>query len=201
MSGGEFERWLGTLGVNEWLTLASALIAIGSLALNWIVVRKQTALQFEELRAMHDSDLIKWTDEVIEIMANAQKLCRDKDKLISIEEFRISQSEIRTRLSALLDRGRLFFPNKADADHGADKEAAFQGHRQAALNAVYGVYRVVSDVERDTAADDPVDAIVVHKRVFISEVFQTIDPRRRQSTMSALDYARARKQQKNATRE
>ena len=195
-----FEAWLKTLGVNEWLTFASAIIALASLVFNWLVVRKQNALQFEELRAAHDSDLIRWADEVIETMANAQKLCRDKDKLITIEEFRLQQSEMRTRLSALLDRGRLFFPNLADTDHGADKEAAYQGHRQEALNAVFGVYRVLSDVEREAAVENPVDAIVVHKRVFISEVFETIDPRRRQSTLSALDYARVRKSQKRAAK-
>ena len=193
MSWAALQAWFAALGVNEWLTFASALIAIASLVFNWLVVRKQNALQFEEVRAAHDSDLIKWADEVIETMANAQKLCRDKDKLIAPNQFRLDQSELRARLSALLDRGRLFFPNLADTDHGADKEAAFQGHRQPALNAAFGVYRVVSDIERPTAAGDPVEAIVAHKRVFISEVFDTIDPRRRQNTMSALDYARAKK--------
>ena len=73
--------WVSRLGFNEWLTLVSAAIAIASFSFNWAVVRRQTAMQFEGLRAAHDSDLIKWADEVIEIMANAQKICRDRDKL------------------------------------------------------------------------------------------------------------------------
>jgi hypothetical protein len=190
--------WLSRLGLSEWLTLVSALVAVASFGFNWAVVRRQTAMQFEGLRNARDSDLIKWADEVIEIMANAQKLCRERDKLIAPDEFRRGQSEVRTRLSALLDRGRLFFPNTTgDADQ-ADKEAAFRGERKAALNAVFGVYRIVSDVERETASSDPVRDIVAQKRIFISEVFDTIDPRRRENILSELDYSRAKHRQERA---
>ena len=195
-----FAAWLKTLGLNEWLTIVSALVAVASFAFNWAVVRRQTAMQFESLRAAHDSDLIKWADEVIEQMANAQKLCRDrfKDGGLGDDEFTRGRSELRTRISALLDRGRLFFPNAPLNEDQSGVEAAYRGKRQPALDAVFGVYRVITDAGRDGAPDEAVNAIVAHKRVFISEVFNTIDPRRRESIMSRLDYRRARKAQKRA---
>lgn len=197
----DLREWFGQLGFNEWVALISAALAILSFLFNWLVVRRQTAMQFEALRADRDSDLIDWADLVIEAMADAQKLCRDKDKLISPQDFALGQSETRTRLSALLDRGRLFFPNQEMDVEGGAAEAAYMGKRQPALDAIFGVYRIVSDVgRRDSAPEDPVRAIVAEKRTFVSEVFNTVDPRRRQAAMSDLDYARAKRRQKRAAK-
>jgi hypothetical protein len=181
------------LGLEQWVALASAFLALASFGFNWAVVRRQTAMQFEALRTAHDSDLIGWADEVIETLAEAQKLCRDRGKLVGEEEFLRQRSALRTRISALLDRGRLFFPNQPiDVENGAP-EAAYQGKRQPALDAIFAAYRVLSDVGRDGAPEEPVMAIVAQRRVFVSEIFNAVDPRRRQATITELDYRRARR--------
>jgi hypothetical protein len=196
--------WLLRLGPSEWIAAISALLAVLSFLFNWAVVRRQIAMQFEALRADRDSDLINWAGDVIEAMADAQKLCREKDRLLPADAFLHGQSEIRTRLSALLDRGRLFFPNTAMDTDDPDKEHAFRGKRQAALDAIYGVYRTVSDIGRQTerapSRAEVVESIVSKKRIFVSEVFETVDPRRRAAIMSTLDYRRARKRQRKAAR-
>ncbi|MGE3866898.1 MAG: hypothetical protein AB7G04_08285, partial [Hyphomonadaceae bacterium] len=173
--------WLAGLGFEQWLAIGSAALALASFAFNWAVVKRQTAMQFESLRAARDSDLIAWADQVIEAMADAQKLCRDRGKLLSDDEFLRAQSETRTRISALLDRGRLFFPNLPGAAEGAAPEAAYQGKRQPALDAVFLCYRIVADLGREGEVSEPVRAVVAQRRAFVSEIFNTVDPRRRQA--------------------
>ena len=48
-------------GVNEWVAVISAILAIVSLAFNYMVVRKQTELQTATLRVEMDSEVIAWT--------------------------------------------------------------------------------------------------------------------------------------------
>ncbi len=174
---------------SDWLAIGSALAATASYVLSRETVHRQERMQFESLRAQRDTDLIAWADAVIERLADAQKLCRDLDQsLVSNEEFRRLQSEARTRISALLDRGRLFFPN-LEVEVIEGKEAAFQGKRQKALDTIFFSYRAVSDVLRDggVAPRDAVLAIVEQKRQFVSEVFLHVDPRRRRDVMSSLE--------------
>jgi hypothetical protein len=50
------------------------------------------------------------------------------------------------------------------------------------------VYRVISDLGRETGlnAADAVLAVVAQRRRFVSEVFRSIDPRRRDAAFEAL---------------
>lgn len=178
-----------SLGVAEWLAMGSAVAAVWSFLLNRKTVRRQEIMQLEGLRAARDTDLIAWADEVIERLSDTQKLCRDaRDKLIDEAEFLARRSESRARLSALLDRGRVFFPN-APAEDDPDKPAAFRGRRQKALDAVFGAYRTLSDIGRDGGPDPTAAlmAVVEHRRAFVSEVFLHVDPRRRRDVITALE--------------
>ena len=177
------------LGPSEWLAFGSAVAAAWSFFLNRQTVRRQEIMQVESLRAARDNSLIAWADEVIETLSNAQKLCRDhRDSLIDETAFLTRRSEMRARLSALLDRGRLFFPN-ARVEENPDKPAAFQGKRQKALDAIFGAYRTISDIGRDGGPDQTAAlmAVIEHRRAFVSEVFLHVDPRRRRDVISALE--------------
>jgi hypothetical protein len=185
----EAQRLFASLGFGEWLAIFSAAAAFFSFLLNRATVKRQERMQFEALRAARDTDLIAWAGEVIERLADAQRLCRDfDDNIVTEAELLTARSETRTRISALLDRGRLFFPNTVgDAEEG--KAAAFQGKRQKALNAIFGAYRTISDLTRPggPAPRDAVLAIVEQKRLFVSEVFLHVDPRRRRDVISSLE--------------
>ncbi|KAF0182030.1 MAG: hypothetical protein IV086_16305 [Hyphomonadaceae bacterium] len=183
------QAFFAAFGPSEWLAFGSAIAAAWSFLLNRATVQRQERMQFEALRAARDTDLIGWADEVIERLSDAQRLCRDMDdRLIAGDAFLQARSETRTRLSALLDRGRLFFPN-TKAEDEAEKAAAFQGKRQKALNAIFAAYRIVSDLTREggPAPRDAVLALVEEKRLFVSEVFLHIDPRRRRDVITALE--------------
>jgi len=183
------QRAFATLGFAEWLAVGSAFAACFSFLLNRGTVKRQERLALESLRAARDTDLIAWASEVIDLLADAQMMCRDMDDgLIPESELLTRRSESRTRISALLDRGRVFFPNVVDQQEKG-KAAAFQGKRQKALNAIYAAYRSVSDVTRPGGPTprEAVLAIVEHRRDFVSEVFLHVDPRRRRDIISQLD--------------
>jgi hypothetical protein len=180
------------LGFNEWLSLISAFVALVSFGLSARAVRRQEAMQFESLRADHDGRLIDWADEAIAAIADSQRHCRDlKNGLLTEGEGARNASELRTRLSALLDRGRLFFPNQPDSageEADATSEAAYAGQAHGAIDALYKVYRVISDFGRVSplTAGEAVNAVVAERRRFVSEIFRSVDPRRRQAALSAL---------------
>lgn len=181
---------LAKMGPAEWLAFGSAIAATWSFLLSRATVRRQEVMQFESLRSQRDSDLIGWAHETIERLADSQKLCRDRrDGLIDEDEFLVRRSELRARLSASLDRGRLFFPNAPAPDDDPAKAAAFQGKRQAALDAVFSAYRTLSDIGRDGGPDPTaaLNAVVEHRRAFVSEVFLHVDPRRRKDVLSRLE--------------
>jgi len=181
---------LARMGPAEWLAFGSAIAAAWSFLMSRATVRRQEVMQFESLRSQRDSDLIGWAHESIERLADTQKLCRDRrDGLIDEDEFLQRRSELRARLSASLDRGRLFFPNAPATEEDPAKAAAFQGKRQPALDAIFGAYRTLSDIGRDGGPDPTaaLNAVVEHRRAFVSEVFLHVDPRRRKDVLRQLE--------------
>jgi hypothetical protein len=181
--------FMSGLSFSDWLAGASALIALISFAVSRAAVRRQERLQLEALRTARDSDLIAWADGAIAAIADAQRYCRDlKNNLIMGPDAARTQSELRTRLSAFLDRGRLFFPNQPTGEEdGAPAEAAYDGAPHPAIDALYNVYRLVSDLGRmKMTPGEAVMAVVAQRRRFVSEVFVSVDPRRREAALKEM---------------
>ena len=183
--------WLASMKFNDWLSILSAVVAAVSFLLSRAAVRRQEVMQIETFRNQRDSSLIAWANAAIAGIADVQRHCRDiKNGLIAGPDERQRASELRTRLSVLLDSGRLFFPNQpeVDADDMPTSETAYAGQSHQAIEALYQVYRVVSDLGRETGlkASQAVQAVVVQRRRFVSEVFRSVDPRRREAAFDAL---------------
>ncbi len=188
------KQLFSVLGFSEWLALVSAGVAVISFLLNRATVRRQEAMQFEALRAQRDGDLIAWADAAIVAIGDAQRHCRDlKNGLLTGDDALRNASEVRTRLSVLLDQGRLFFPNQSEPTED-DAEAAYVGEPHPAIDALYRCYRVISDLGRVSplSPGEAVNAVVAQRRRFVSEVFLSVDPRRRQAAMSSLDVTSLR---------
>jgi hypothetical protein len=90
------------------------------------------------------------------------------------------------KLSSLVDRGRWFFPNLWADEYGQNKEPAFRGLRQPILDCLmdahYAVKRLYElkqndDIEQE---NDAVHELVHCQRIFVSEVQQVLNPRRRE---------------------
>jgi hypothetical protein len=184
-------RFVAGLQLTDWLAFGSAIAAVLSFLLNRATVNRQQKMQFESLRAQRDSELMAWASETIERLSDAHGLVRDRrDGLMNDAEFAQRRSEMRVRLSALLDRGRLFFPNApVEGLDEPEKEQAFKGKRRPALDAITRAYRVVSDMGKKADYDlsQGVRDVVTQKRLFVSEVFADIDPRRRREALSKLE--------------
>ncbi|OQW63119.1 MAG: hypothetical protein A4S17_07300 [Proteobacteria bacterium HN_bin10] len=179
-------------GVNEWVAVLSALLAVVSLALNWLVVRRQTELQYETLRAEMDAEVIAWAHEAIDHISRAAALARGRGVTYAAEELRRLAFESCQGLSSIADRGRLFFPNESPETHGRDKEAAFQGYRPPILDAVVFASTRIGRLETDIAEPDKdaADFLTKCRRLLVSEAQNAIDPRRRGQMLRRLAVGR-----------
>ncbi len=132
------------------------------------------------MKLAHDSDIIRWADEVIALLAAAQEMVAEKGVSFGDAEFPSRRSSVRAQLSALIDRGRLFFPNRKDGDYGKDKEAGYQGRRHPALDVLVDAYSHINDSGASPGPDrDAIAALTAVRRKFMAEVFQAVDPVRR----------------------
>jgi hypothetical protein len=181
------QEFFSKFGVEQWLALMSAVLAISSFVLNLRLVARQEKRNAANLKLAHDSDIIGWSDDVIGVLAEAQEMVAEKGVSYGDADFAARRSAARARLSALIDRGRLFFPNRADADYGAEKEAGFQGRRQPVLDALVEAYTTIDKAGASPGPDRAsVDALTKQRRLFVAEVFKTVDPVRRGEKLKEL---------------
>lgn len=179
-------------GINEWVAVISAVLAMASLVLNWLVVRRQTELQYETLRAEMDSEVLSWTQEAIDAVSQGVNISRCRGVLYTGPEFSRLALEASHKLSSLADRGRLFFPNDAPDAHGADKESAFQGFRPPILDAVVFASALLDRLDPDLPDPDKDAAAILTKcrRLLVSEAQNAIDPRRKGQMLKRLSVGR-----------
>jgi hypothetical protein len=181
------DEFFEKFGIGQWLTLISAALAISSFILNLRLVKRQEKRNATNLKLAHDSDIIGWSDDVLETLAGTQELVAEKGVSYGDADFAARRSAARAHLSALIDRGRLFFPNRTDVKHGADKEIGFQGHRQPVLDILVEAYRIIDASGAGPGPDKAaVEALLKQRRLFVAEVFKTIDPVRRGETIKEL---------------
>lgn len=90
-------------------------------------------------------------------------------------------------LSACIDMGRWYFPNKFHDEQGKNKEPAFRGVRQPILDWVVRAYDIL---DGRTANGNERSALVECQRQFVSCIQQRLDPRSREKIVNRilLDY-------------
>lgn len=172
--------FFSNFGLEQGLAIGSALLALASFILNLRLVGRQEKRNAIAMKMAHDSDVIGWSDDVIVLLASTQEMLVEKGVSYPEAEFRGRRSAARAQLSALIDRGRLFFSNRADGDYGADKEAGFQGRRHPALDVLVEAYAQIDKSGASPGPDREVgDQLTVCRRKFMAEVFKSVDPVRR----------------------
>lgn len=174
------QDFLETLGIEHWLAIGSAVLALASFILNLRLVARQEKRNAVAMKLAHDSDIIRWADEALSILAAAQEVLIEKGVSYNDVDFRARRSTVRAQLSALIDRGRLFFPNRTDPLHGQEKEVGFQGYRQPILDALVGAYDFFSNAGAAPGPDVAASQTIRnYSKTFMSEVFKAVDPVRR----------------------
>lgn len=178
-------NWIVALGMQTMMSVGSALLAGASAFLSWRMSRRSEKRANVTLKMAYDSDIIRWSDEVILTFAHANEMLFEKGVSYPDQEFPRRRSDARAQLSALIDRGRMFFPNTTSASgHGAEKEMGFQGHRQPVLNELVNAYGLLDQAGAGPGPDQAAcEALMKHRRAFIAEVFKAVDPERRGSTL------------------
>ncbi|MEL6977407.1 MAG: hypothetical protein AAGM38_01860 [Pseudomonadota bacterium] len=171
------------------IALGSAAIALVSLFLNHSVVRRQLALHREEIRAAVDQEKARWLGETLSAFAEAEALALSE----ACDDLEPRRLLVAQRLSALADQGRLSFPNLDPQSRGAENPAAYQGSRQPALDAVIMAHDLMRELpelrERahaPAAMGREVQRLLFKcRRVLVSEVQKSVDPRRRAEVLEA----------------
>jgi len=192
---------LSWLGLAELAAIVSTVIALASLLLNFVLVRKQANIQIEDLKAQVDRDILSWSAGAISALSAAETSLRMAAKNKFPGEFSAKLLSNSVELSAMADHGRLFFPNLPDPFHGSHKEAAFRGLRPPILDALVFAHYAVDRVPTDPDELERVaDFMWLCRRMLVSEVQKSVDPRRRTRVLADLADT-TEKQQKHGFRE
>lgn len=174
----------------EMTALAAAIIAAICLVLNLIVFRRVSKALRDRLQVERETALLRWSDEAIAALADAERLCAQKLELFKPEDFLRRQSDAVTTLSSLLDRGQFYFPN-ADSDRYSNRRASAEpGHKQDAMEALFQAYLTLRNIdlnEKGPALAAAAQRLFEHRKLFVEEVFGGIDSRRRRPAAPAFE--------------
>jgi hypothetical protein len=161
--------------------LAAAAVALVALLFSIWSWRNQKRINIETIRIQRDNDVINWTNTVIDLLVAMEFLLRDGRRHHDANQFGIERDAYLARLSASIDKGRLYFPNYDHDVYGTEKESAYRGHRQPILDRLVEIYDLSRDANvADAAALEKTKQTVGEKkRAFISEAQSEVEPRRR----------------------
>lgn len=186
---------LQTLSTDQWINIAAALgqvlaavLAVIALLLSISTARAQQrlatrisreeqAMLFEQVRNQRDSDIIRWTEACVHGLSEIESFIAHPPSA-NLDE---KKHGLLARLSALIDHGRLFFPNDHPGKKGSEKPAAYRGLRQLILTVLVSVYNVLAREETLAREDERAKAcaeLMELRRTFVSEAQLAIDPRR-----------------------
>jgi hypothetical protein len=138
----------------------------------------------------YHSEILEWAAESIDWMSRADSLTFFDPEKLPDGVFFDRRAECIWRLSALLDRGRLFFPNEATEKVGLHKPQARRGLRPIVLDQLKHAHNYVRDLRSSAPnAKPPMElhaAIVDCKRQFVFEVQRVVEPEERQRRLKEI---------------
>ena len=158
------------------ISLISALISARNLRMS------EEKFQMDAFKWQRDyfSEMGKWADSCLDNLSEATHLC-DVDPGRSVDFYKTRLS-LMSKISALIDRGRFFFPNY-EADYGNKKLPSNQGYRHEVLDALVLTYRLLKrlDYSAHTPNHELRDQFVEQKRLFTYHIQRIVNPRGRQA--------------------
>jgi hypothetical protein len=179
MAASDLWQW-GTENIGTIVTVVSAIAAVLGALASRAETRKQHQLRTEQLRQSIDSASLDWGNSAIETLASAAMLARTRHKMDSDSAFEEARSGILISLSALIDRGRMFFPNLSPDRHGLNKEGAYQGFRAPILDSLVWAHVDLQALTREGEAPGDACAAFIEdcRKLLVSELQAHLDPRR-----------------------
>ena len=158
----------------------AAILSLAALLISLWVFSRQQLLNRWQLRLHREDHIIAWSQSCITSMAEIEEHLKalGSGTLAPLphQEF----IRFRSRLSALIDEGRLYFPNQRATRHGSHKQEAYKGHRQRILDHLVEAYDFVGKIQTahpSTAVGPVAEKFNEIRRAFVSDVQSAIDPR------------------------
>lgn len=160
---------------------------------------RMKTVQAETLQAGLNGEIMKWGTEAIELFAEAQSVMESRGIILRGEAFAARVAAVQARVSAAVDKGRLYFPNDSADLIGLERPFANRGYRPPILDALVLAFEELRRVDREGATPAAVEAgaLFQARRAFVSELQRTVDPRRRQYVLENLKETRAERQEKD----
>lgn len=130
-------------------------------------------------------DLRAWASEAIDVLSEAT-YCMPKAMNSLSESEKQFGVRCRSRLSALIDRGRFLLPNERESEYGNLKPGAYQGLRHPALDALVAAERILDGNIELFSFPNEKEALVGVRREFVSIVQSILDPRSMNKSVAAV---------------
>ena len=179
MASDDIWQWLsGNIGTV--VTVLSAIAAILGALASRAETRKQRQLRTEQLRQSIDAASLEWGNGAIDTLVKAALFARTRHMQQTEPGFQGAKTNLLIAISALVERGRMFFPNLNEDGKGAEKEGAYRGHRPPILDALMWSYYELDALTREggPTGDNSADFFDDCRRLMVSELQAHLDPRR-----------------------
>lgn len=162
--------------------VGAVLTGIGVVAA-WRIARRAEQINESTRRVASVTTLQDWRRDIREWASCVI------DEMAVLEDQILTRSDARVRsprLSALLDRGRLFFPNPDKDQHGLDKPAAYRGWRHAILDPIEATIGVAAGERGLGRYRTRYEAMLDMRRHFVSRVQGVVDPESQNAEIARL---------------
>lgn len=150
------------MGASDWLSLASCIVAGVA-----VVISILTSKRRFEFTCSHRAEILQWYQQCVEVLTGLR---------LRGDDGSFNREEALAKLSALIEVGRFYFPNKV-MKHDIltnDKDSAYRGHRDVALDYLVFTYTICKmGADREHA-----DHLRKLSRLFTSRVFDLLTPRK-----------------------
>ncbi len=156
--------------------VVAAIVAVVAMAVTILSARKAYRLHNLQVRNEYLAHVRAWACEVVAVMSESVIACElDPEK---VDDFFGLRNDLRTRLSALIDRGRWFYENTAQGEIGQWKERAFRGLAPKVISTIKQVHALVESLNYREADKNTKrrQLIVDAKREFTSEIQEHLKP-------------------------
>lgn len=160
-------------------TVAAVLSLVALMLSIWVFSRQQRMNRWQ-LRLQREDHIIDWARQALHMMAAVEEQVRANAELGGEVISRDDAIHHRAQISAVIDEGRLYFPNIQDPAKGRDKAEAYRGHRQPILDALVAYYDWIGLCMTGMSGEGENAVVQLNKlrRTFVSCVQESIDPRR-----------------------
>ena len=160
--------------------LAAALVALVALLFSIVTFTHQRRISIETLRNHRDNDIIVWLNHMIDVLVGIEFFLRDSARPSQQLQFASKRDEFLARLSAGIDKGRLYFPSFT-LDVVPPEKPKPHDHDRDILNKLVRIYDLIKALEAQGAS--AIEAarlrLLLEKRAFMADARAEVQPQRR----------------------